>query len=138
MCAPVSIYIVTGHVPTGSLGRSLLQAIMPFVSILTFQEALPYLSNYRNPCWYENITTTEPYKKNFFWNTGQGVYKEYFNRWAPKFKERHSYATTDHPGEHLRCLPLVYQVGIAKFQRSVFAKWNIFTTTFVFNYDNFK
>ena len=93
---------------------NLLQSPMYLFSTVTFQEALPYLTNYRNPCWYENITTAEPYKNNFFWNTGRDVYKKYFNRWAVQVKELYSHAAADNPGQRLRCLPLVYQIGIAK------------------------
>uniref|UniRef100_X2AX35 Sulfotransferase domain-containing protein n=1 Tax=Capitella teleta TaxID=283909 RepID=X2AX35_CAPTE len=78
--------------------------------------AIPFLPNYKNPCWFEGVNNPKSYFDNFFvLATDRNMrFMESFKMMQELIEDRSSAA--DGPGEawRLRCLPAFYIPGVAK------------------------
>ena len=71
----------------------------------------PYLGNYRSPCWYESLPP-KPYPlTSVYWHWDfKSWTSASFHKMQKTVMERRSRGQS----WRLRCLPLVYQVGVMK------------------------
>lgn len=99
----------TGELLTLSLQKSRFYCTaMLFLSI---QELPPYLTNYRNPCWHEALPAEIYPRSSPYW------YWYFKYQTIPAFHRMQSlFARRRSRGDRwrLRCLPLVYQIGVMK------------------------
>ena len=70
--------------------------------------SLPLLSNYKNPCWYEALPKDYRYrsKVHMFWQQVKHSFDKMWPVLQKRRKRKHFW--------RLRCLPLVYVIGLAK------------------------